>query len=541
MKTVATNAIWELMTKDADTRVVKLLPYDGTPVDAIILMCEKILCDDGVDMLNKLTEIIKSFPKSIPCWLIGIGSNIKNRNFQKYVSPRRDIAIREFIDEVLSRSNSIGVRGELNKEWLIEYFGYDENSVDVILDEKNNYEKKKLQEFIRKNRINVVFFEAHCMAFQRKKRICYDYLSKKDYRREIRIFNAYTTDEANGKIRLHRKLEIDGEEKDLWLETDASMRNFLEIELIDPFVIGLLPFAMRTEHDLYSEVPISESLLHNINELLIPNLCGGDKRLWKTKIVAPVEPYENMGKEVGVGFSCGIDSFYSLQHYSQAPYSIYKPTYLYCGNYVYTSSMDQIYDRVEKVSKEGKLGLIKTNTNISELFPGLTHLYVHFYKTIFGVLCIRRFFRAYIYSTAYNATHFSLENNATKDCAYYELLLINTVSTEGFKLIDGGCDVERIDKTRSLMDYPLSYNHLNVCLKPGLRINCGICGKCLRTLLTLDVLDGLELYKESFDIKEYKKNRYNQLKYLKNNRENEFLKDIYMEFVTKKPELMRNL
>lgn len=541
MKTIATNAIWELMIKDSDTRVVKLKSYDGTLVDAIILMCEKILCDSGIDMLSKLTEIIKSFPKSVPCWLIGIGSNIKNRNFHNYVSIKRDKAIREFIDEVLSRSKSIGVRGELNKEWLVEYFGYDEVNVDVILNEEDTYDKKKLHNFIRKNGVTVNFFEAQCMMFQRKKRICYDFLSVKDHHREIRIKNAYITDEVDGKIRLHRKIEIDGEEKDLWLETDESMKSFLETELIDPFVIGLLPFSMRTEHDLYSDFPISEELLHNINELLIPNLCGGDKRLWRTKICAPVEPYENMGKEVGIGFSCGVDSFYSLQHYSQSPYSIYKPTYLYCGNYVYTSSMNQIYDRVEKVSEEGEIGLIKTNTNISEAFPGLTHLYVHFYKTIFGVMCLRRFFKAYIYSTTYNATHFSLENNATKDCAYYELLLIDSVSTDGFRLIDGGCDVDRVDKTRELIKYPLSYNHLNVCLNPGLRINCGTCGKCLRTLLTLDALDGLELYRESFDIKEYKKNRNNHLRYLKTNRAKEFFKDIYLEFNSKNPELMRNL
>lgn len=111
-------------------------------------------------------------------------------------------------------------------------------------------------------------------------------------------------------------------------------------------------------------------------------------------------------------------------------------THLYTGNYIYGNE-GAIYERAELVAKDLRLPLVQTRTNINEQLK-LPHLYTHFFKTMFGVLAMRKLFRTYYYSTAEDFSHFDLKDNGTNTTAAIELLLLYTFTCFDFNVVTGG-------------------------------------------------------------------------------------------------------
>ena len=96
--------------------------------------------------------------------------------------------------------------------------------------------------------------------------------------------------EKNGeKSRLVCNTFVNECSKRIYFEVDKEYEKYLCWERCDAFVIGLLSWAMRKHHDIHCKAPITEELLYNINEYLIPSLTKYDKRLYNVKIIAPVE------------------------------------------------------------------------------------------------------------------------------------------------------------------------------------------------------------------------------------------------------------
>ena len=91
---------------------------------------------------------------------------------------------------------------------------------------------------------------------------------------------------------------------------------------------------MRKHHDIHCKAPITEELLYNINEYLIPSLTKYDKRLYNVKIIAPVETeaMQNAGA-VGTGVSGGVDSFHAILNNTNGKYKNLQLTHL-CINSV---------------------------------------------------------------------------------------------------------------------------------------------------------------------------------------------------------------
>jgi hypothetical protein len=101
------------------------------------------------------------------------------------------------------------------------------------------------------------------------------------------------------------------------------------------------------------------------------------------------------------------------------------------------------------------------------------------------------------------------------------------------EILSVGSEYKRIEKIEIVSNIKESYENLDVCTTEGAgKKNCSACVKCLKTLAALDVLGILELYKELFDLKTYKKNK-NKLFGKVLARNDEFTNEIY-EFALKK-------
>ena len=238
-------------------------------------------------------------------------------------------------------------------------------------------------------------------------------------------------------------------ERKVWFEVENKYAEYLCSERCDAYVVGLLNYAMRLGHNIKSVAPITESLLYNINEYLMPALLRNDKRLKRIKIEAPVEvlPLKNAGA-VGTGLSCGVDSFFEILKHTTSDYKSRQLTHLCINNvgafnniykdYGLEKIKDDRYDAARKVALELGLPLVETNSNFMESFKQ-NHLLSHTYSSMFAVLCLQKLWGIYYYGSAGQGFEsFSLEDNSLYDCGKYELLTLMAVSKENQLFYSGG-------------------------------------------------------------------------------------------------------
>lgn len=320
------------------------------------------------------------------------------------------------------------------------------------------------------------------------------------------------------KTRCICDISVDGMIRSVWFEVDSKYKEYLVTERADAYVIGLLHWCMLNRHDIKCQVPVTEELLYNIKTILVPSLAKYANNLHAIKIDAEVAPALK-GEEVGTGCSCGIDSFDAIYNHYKSDYPNMDLTYLCINNvgafnecyddYGREKVKEERYQKVDVVSKELGIPIIKTDSNFAETFPQI-HLYSHTYSSVFAIYMLKKLWKTYYYaSSGMDYSKFSLSD---LDPAHYELLSLQCFSTSGIRIYSEGGEKERIDKTRDLVDFEPAQKYLHVCLaKP---YNCGVCSKCRRTLVTLDMLDKLDNFKEVFDIGYYKKHREEYYKWL---------------------------
>lgn len=508
---------------------------EGTKdVSMIVLMLSKNWGSGSIDRIRALTYWISSYPKGTPCFVIGCEATIPDMDVSRYRHKKRDEAVRSLCDEVLSRSRSIGVRGEITYLYLTKLLGYAEDQVDIIFKSGLDDNRMRLRAFLNKNNSKMGLFENCLLNFQRSPAVLYERPIHFDD--TITIQRPYITTDI-GTARLNADVKIDGNCRTLWCETTDTYSEFLLSERADAFLCVVLPFAMRAGKDIICEAPVSEQFLHNLNEILVPHLCAYDGRLHRTKIMASCDSTVlASGGAVATGNSCGVDSFYTISLYTDSPYSSMNLTHMYCGNYQYGND-GPIYERAELAACDLGLPLVRTATNINEALR-LPHLYTHFFKTMFGVLALRKLFRLYYYSSAEDFGHFVLKDNSVRGTATLDLLLLYVFSCADFQVITGGGKSERLEKTRAICNFAPARKLLNVCLNPHRARNCGSCRKCMRTLLGLDALNALDLFQEVFDIAEYRRTRISSFVYLVENKGNTMLSEIYEFFAQSEPLLI---
>jgi hypothetical protein len=503
-------------------------------ISMIVLMLEKNWGSSSIEKIRALTYWVSSYPQTIPCYLIGCESTIPSMELSRYLDRDRDDSIRDLCNEVLKRSNSIGVRGKITYTYLVEVLGYEKHKIDIIFQKGSSDNLGLLNKFLIKNNCPIIIEEG-ALAFQSNPYVVYE--RPIVFEQKIVISQPYVNI-IGDTARLSSDINIDGQIKTLYCETSIKYSKFLLSERTDAFLSILLPFAMRSGKDITCNAPVSEYFLHNLCEILIPQLCAHDNRLYSTKLFAVGDSaILDCGGSVATGMSCGVDSFYTVNLYKSSKFKSMNLSHLYCGNYLYGND-GPIYERAELASEDLGLPLIRTATNINEILR-LPHQSTHFFKIMFGVLALRKLFRIYYYSTAEDFSHFNLKNNGTSDTVEIELLLLYVFTCPDFQVLTGGAKSERLEKTSSISNLATARKLLNVCLYPEKTQNCGKCEKCRRTLLMLDMLDSLDLFEAVFDTDEYRKDRLGSFVYLIRQKNSVMLSGVYQHFLKVEPDLIK--
>ena len=310
--------------------------------------------------------------------------------------------------------------------------------------------------------------------------------------------------------------------KEVWYEIGKQWKGGLCTDLCDAYVVGLFHYCLSQGYDIESELPISETLYHNLNDILMPALVKNEDCFKNIELTLTTKsdreiPY---GSAVGTGVSCGVDSMHAIWHYHNHKNTSFKLTHLLISN---VGSYSEIYGnkdsrenvrkkaflRAKRVASNLKLPLIEANSNFYDVFIQ-DHLFTHSFANAFSVLMMRYFWSKYYYaSSGYDYSHFSVKNAKTNDCSDYDILALSCFSTPGVSFYSEGSDCTRVQKIKDISEYDIAKTYLYSCIKK--EYNCGVCGKCLRNLWTFDVLGISDNFKKSYNIGQYFENHKRNL------------------------------
>lgn len=314
----------------------------------------------------------------------------------------------------------------------------------------------------------------------------------------------------NKKTKLVCGISVDNDIKEIYLEVDSKYGKYLCTERSDAYLIVLFYWAMRNNHNIICETPVTEDLYYQITEYLIPVLLKkSNQNLKSITIDCQTAPnLENEGAVVA-GLTCGVDSFHSILNNLNSKCQSRKITHLiimsladsYKKNGNYEMISEKLYEKVRIVSKELKLPLIEINSNIRELFPIPP---MHTLIRTFGIYALQKLFSVYYFASGFPIWTFNINDSTTTDCARYDLLLCKELSTKNLTIYSEGSQKSRYNKLEFIVDNEIVKKHLHVCIDD--HINCGKCNKCIRTMCALDCMDKLNDYKHVFDVEHYYKN-----------------------------------
>ncbi|MCL2357541.1 MAG: methyltransferase domain-containing protein [Defluviitaleaceae bacterium] len=317
------------------------------------------------------------------------------------------------------------------------------------------------------------------------------------------------------RSRLVAPIDVDGKTNEIWFEVDAEYEKYLCFERSDGFIVGALQWAMRAGHDITCVAPVTEELLYNLHEHLIPILVKHSKSFYNTRIIAPTlpDPIEKVDIDgVGTGMSCGVDSFHAvLRHYKNTDETP-NLTHLCInstGSFQETAirlteggpekAKEEIYNRARAVAQELELPLIESNSNLYDVFKIFE--FAHTFNTTFATMCMQKLWKTYFFASSKDYSYFSLKNHENKDCSFYDLLSLGCFSTRGLRIYSEGSSIDRLQKIEFMVDNPVVQKHLHCCFAKT--TNCAVCYKCRRTMVMIDTLGKLDKFSECFPLDYY--------------------------------------
>lgn len=310
--------------------------------------------------------------------------------------------------------------------------------------------------------------------------------------------------ERQEKSKLCMDIEYNNRINTLWYEVDNKYEKYLCTELADSFLVALLLFALEKKENITIEnVPVSDILLYNIKKYIIPTLCNNITKYNHIEINALTSNIKFNNKCNGTGISRGIDSFCTINEFTNECPDDYKIDYLTFfnigshGEYDSEKAYKIFQKRMEKSKKfadEYNFEFLVVNTNISD-FIMQEFIETHTFRNMSIIFALQKLFKNYYYSSTYRIEEFKI---TTDDIAYFDSYTLSLLSTNNVRFYSSGSSINRLEKTKLVANYKPSYKYLNVCFKDD--FNCGKCEKCIRTIYELYSSGNLDKYSKVFDI-----------------------------------------
>ena len=331
----------------------------------------------------------------------------------------------------------------------------------------------------------------------------------------LRIGSAFL-EHADGWIRLSSRIRTGSHEVVLWFGVREEEEHFLTQKRADPFVMLLLPMAMRQGYDLVCEDPVSARLLASLETELIPYLTGAGSDYRKCRITgqATALPHPSDGS-VSTGFSGGVDSLYTIfTHASGSDLPLTHLSVFNTGVFEgkhYRENFLAACENCRRFALEQGLGTAFVDSNVYEILRE-DYIETVTYRLTAFALALQGLLSDYLISSTYPA---DLLRPDTKHAEMYAPLLVRAACTESLRFGLCGGETGRVGKIRTLADWEPSYRWVSPCIwtEAG-KMNCGHCKKCMRDLAVLYAMGRLDDYRPVYDVDDYRKHLPERLAYV---------------------------
>jgi hypothetical protein len=265
---------------------------------------------------------------------------------------------------------------------------------------------------------------------------------------------------------------------------------------IDPFVVALLLLAMQYNEPIRVRGTLSYKLLMGLEEYQKIYHAWYPDRFSIVKIEPDglrveglIEARDSSQTEGGsvcaCAFSGGVDSFYTFCRLRSDPnfrYALFMagfdmPLHL-------TDSIASLTSSYSQLMKKTGVHFISGRTNVRDFVNGVDWTNAHGQALAASALFFSQAWNQFYIPSSYQS------GNHPKWGTHPHLDPL--LSTEKMELIHHGADANRVQKLRTVLDFPESRSCLRVCWIQdiGLR-NCGKCEKCVRTMIALEILRDL--------------------------------------------------
>lgn len=302
---------------------------------------------------------------------------------------------------------------------------------------------------------------------------------------------------------------------ELWFAFAPEYEPWAVPERSDAFVLLLLEYALWSGRDLICEAPVTDRLLCQLNDILMPQMAAFTKDFAPARIVAdPAPEVTSIANGVGTGLSCGVDSFYTIYRHLDGGYA--QLTHLFFNNVGALTKdparaeeiFEQKRERFAGVAAELGLPLVAVNTNMLEVLKGCPDGVTQpgAIKNAACLYALKRGLSAYWVSSgcATGDFRYAFESNDP-----YLPMITQAVTIGELLVLPCGTEVPRIEKLRAIAGEGVVRLHLSVCAGE----NCGRCAKCTRTLFELYSLGMLEDFREVFDVDWFRRHLVGRLAY----------------------------
>jgi hypothetical protein len=272
----------------------------------------------------------------------------------------------------------------------------------------------------------------------------------------------------------------------------------------DTFVAGLLLPAMLAGEDLRIESPVSPQLLNRASEIT-DLLAGWRWRLSRVEVTAPSATDVIGGSAVGLFFSGGIDSYYSLlKNMEQHPSGPDAITHLIFGFGIDTiygydeSYRTRVSSHIREIAEETGKKVIIFETNVRSDFARPAWTFHQGSALISSALALSPLLKRCIVSSG-------LPREDLKPWGSHPHL-DPLWSLESLEVVHDGIESYRTHKARThIARSELALRTLRVCFEPAQQPkNCGRCNKCIQSMIALHAAGCLEdcsTFVEPLDLK----------------------------------------
>jgi len=317
----------------------------------------------------------------------------------------------------------------------------------------------------------------------------------------MKVMQPKITTVREGRVRIQARVHWKSKKHTLWYEFDAAVAKHLQTSSMDAFAVGLVLEAMNSGENLELDGALSARLHRNLHyymcamSMFYPHLKPIEIRFDSYATCSAGRRSANSA----MGFSCGIDSFCTLQDkyctFRSKSERISMLTFINVGSHgcgphgrrLFHSRLRHVSQAVQLFS----LPLLVIDSNLSDLCQ-MPFEDSYTARSISSILHLQSLIGCYYVASHYPYSEFEPDGSTP--------LCDHLLSSDDLDVVHDGAQYTRVEKSRRISQWAITHSYLNVCTsyQPNAR-NCSRCDKCVRAMLTFDMLGCAENYAGVFD------------------------------------------